>query len=181
MSKVCISPFCALSLTAPCPCKLPYFMLPEFLVHRPDATLSPISGKALSPLDLNWLLHTIFQSFSSERKCTIVMEGLFCSSVSQIFHFFLLSLILEVQVNLEKTQCQDNLFSHTQPFCKVREEDTITPYFIINYLKTEKPNNLTKLLKNMSETQDEILVLWICLQIQILNTRKRITILQSVL
>lgn len=81
------------------------------------------------------------------------------------FRFFLLSLILEVQINLEQTQCQDNLFSHTQPFCKVCKEDTITPYFIINYLKTEKPNNLMKLLKNMSETQDEILVLGMCLQI----------------
>lgn len=81
------------------------------------------------------------------------------------FHFSLPSLIPEVQVNLEQTQCQDNLFSHTQPFHKVRKEDTITPYFIINYLKTEKPNNLMKLLKNMSETQDEILVLGMCLQI----------------
>ena len=97
------------------------------------------------------------------------------------FHFCLLSLILEVQINLEQTQCQDNLFSHTQPFCKVSKEDTITPYFIIKYLKTEKPNILKKLLKNMSETQDEILVLGIYLQAEILNTRKMLTILQSVL
>ena len=84
------------------------------------------------------------------------------------FHFCLLSLILEVQINLEQTQCQDNLFSHTRPFCKVSKEDTITPYFIIKYLETEKPNTLKKLLKNMSETQDEILVLEIYLQAEIL-------------
>lgn len=97
------------------------------------------------------------------------------------FHFCLLSLILEVLINLEQTQCQDNLFSHTQPFCKVSKEDIITPYFIIKYLKTEKPNTLLKLLKNMSETQDEILVLRIYLQAEILNTRKMLPNLQSVL
>ena len=48
-------------------------------------------------------------------------------------------------------------------------------------MKTEKPNILKKLLKNMSETQDEILVLGIYLQAEILNTRKMLTILQSVL